>query len=174
MNTIADVSYSFSINIVDSYSVLPSAVAAGVRRVGFLSSREGCGHPRCIPAPERTAARRKSSWREQNRRRSLLPAGRPRGGSRRWCGSLPTRRPRRRGSAIRRGSPTPAYQLLYSAAKRSWISYGSMPEVEALIKTSLYSGGGASSQALPCGLFRAHREKHDEQRGHHNDSNNSK
>ena len=52
LGAIRDLDYSFTTNVVGTYEVLRAAVAAGVRRVIFASSREVYGEPQSLPVPE--------------------------------------------------------------------------------------------------------------------------
>ena len=62
MGAVADASYSFNTNVVGTYNVLQAAVAAGVKRLVFPSSREVYGDPRGIPVPEAAGLRAKNAY----------------------------------------------------------------------------------------------------------------
>ncbi len=52
MGAIADVDYSFTVNVAGTFNVLKQAARAGVPRVVFSSSREVYGEPRSLPVAE--------------------------------------------------------------------------------------------------------------------------
>jgi len=62
MGAVADAGYSFSTNVVGTYNVLQAAVAAGVKRLVFPSSREVYGDPRSIPVSESAPLRAKNAY----------------------------------------------------------------------------------------------------------------
>lgn len=57
-----DPDYSFSTNVMGTFTLLRAAEAAGVRRAVFTSSREVYGDPESLPVPETAPLRPKNSY----------------------------------------------------------------------------------------------------------------
>jgi UDP-glucose 4-epimerase len=62
MGAVADLDYSFTTNVVGTYQVLKSALAAGVRRLVFASSREAYGEPGALPVDEEQPLTSKNTY----------------------------------------------------------------------------------------------------------------
>lgn len=57
-----DIDYSFSTNVVGTFEVLHAALAAGIERVVFTSSREVYGEPERLPVPEDAPLQPKNAY----------------------------------------------------------------------------------------------------------------
>jgi UDP-glucose 4-epimerase len=62
MGAVYDADYAFSSNVTGTFNVLRAAIAAGVKRVVFTSSREVYGDPRHLPVRESSPLRPKNGY----------------------------------------------------------------------------------------------------------------